>query len=128
MKTPNPIHRARNGGSTLLEVLFVGFVAIILMLVLHVIFPLSRPNPTSRITLSLNDAKQIMTALKMYAGDHDGNFPTTKVDGTTLHPGDFSNRAFENLMPKYSPTKKLFFNKTSAWCRSPAKETPADSY
>ena len=127
MKTPNPIHPTRNG-STLMEVLFVGFVAVILMLLFNALPIFSRTAPKGRMTDSVSNAKQIMTALKMYAGDNDGKYPFTRVDGTPLGPGDFSNRAFEHLMPKYSSTKKLFFNKTSAWCRNPAGDRSGDSY
>jgi len=126
MKTPNPIHQRRSAGLTIVEVLVGIIVVVVLLGFLLPVF--SRPCAKGRMTDSLNNAKQIGTALKMYAGDHDGRFPFARLDDTPLGPSDASNRALENLMPKYSTTKKLFFNKTSAWCAKPAVDTSADSY
>jgi hypothetical protein len=63
----------------------------------------------------------------MYAADHEGRFPFARLDGKPLGPSDASNRALEQLMPKYSTTKKIFPNKPSAWCRNPAEDSAADA-
>lgn len=118
MKTHLPNHHSRSAGLTLIELLVV--IAVIVLLV-----GLSMPiftTPTcvkGRITDSLSNGKQVALALIMYAEDHDGRFPSTRADGKPCEAGDFSNQAFEQLMPKYSSSKLIFRNKASAWCKSP---------
>ena len=126
MKTPNPILCARNAGFTRKELFFAIFVVVVFVGLGP--FVLSSAKKKGRMTDSLNIAKSIETALKMYAGNADGRFPFARLDGTPLGPNDSSNRALENLMPKYDTFKNLFFNKASAWCRSPAVDTSADLY
>lgn len=126
MKTPHRIHHTRRAGMTLLEVIVVIIVVAVL---LGFIFPVfAKPAKKGRLTDSLSNAKQIGTALKMYAGDHEGRFPFARLDGKPLGPSDTSNRALENLMGKYSSSKKIFPNKGSAWCRNPAEDSAADAY
>jgi prepilin-type N-terminal cleavage/methylation domain-containing protein len=60
---------------------------------------------------ALNGARNVAMALKLYASDHDGNFP----------PGDKAIDAFNTLMPAdagsagYIKDKKSFIVKGSAW-------------
>ena len=125
MKTPNPIHRDRHAGFTRTELFFA--IVVVLVLVCFAIPVFRSFEPVRRPFLSLGCGKHIGTAMKYFAGDHEGKFPSTKLDGTPLGSADFSNRAFEQFLPKYS-SKKLFFNKLSAWCRNPAKDkTAADA-
>ena len=117
-KLPRPENR---GGFTLIELLVV--ISIIAILAGFAMPVFSNAQKTGRVTDTLNNAKQISTALKMYAGDHDGNYPYYKpvVDGAiataTQEPATFSNEVFEALMPRYSSSKVIFANKNSAWCK-----------
>jgi len=124
MKTSNPVPHARNAGLTRTQLLCaIVVVSVIVALAMPVFREASRKG---RITHSLCAAKQIGTALKMYAGDNEGRFPPAQTDGAVPRgSGDYSNRALERLMPKYSTSKRIFFNKESAWCRNPAKDTAA---
>lgn len=122
MKTSVPLRSSRSAGLTLVELLVV--IAIIVVLV-----SLTGPWCTisaqkkGRLTDSLSNCKQINLALRMYAGDHDGKFPALRADGQPFASGDFSNRAFEQLMPTYSTSKKIFINKASAWCKDAAPDS-----
>jgi hypothetical protein len=60
----------------------------------------------------LHKAKGIYLALKMYAGDHDGKFPSMRPDGS---PITTANQAYRTLIPKYVQTEKIFYIKDSAW-------------
>ncbi len=108
---------------TLTQVFVVSSILVVLAVL--TIPVLRDANKKGRITTSSCAAKQIGTAMKMYAGDNNGKFPFARADGALLGRGDFSNRAFECLMPKYFTSKLLFFNKQSAWCRNPARDTTA---
>ena len=121
MKKTLPIRHSASTGLTLIE-LFV-LVAIIVVLVGFLIPPCgSRIGNKGRRTDSLSNAKQVAVALRMYAEDHGGNFPSTRIDGKPFAHGDFSNQAFEQVMPKYCTNKKLFRNNASAWCKEPATD------
>ena len=126
MKAPNLIHHPRSAGLTRTELLCLVFILVVLAGFCPCTF--SRAGKKGLMVDSLNNAKQIGTALMMFSGDHDGRFPFARLDGTAPGPGDSSNRALENLMPKYSSTKLIFSNKASAWCRNPVANTTADSH
>ena len=116
-KLPRPENR---GGFTLIELLVV--ISIIAILAGFAMPVFSNAQKNGRVTDTLNNAKQISTALKMYAGDHDGNYPYYKAqtDGaatTTQEPATNSSEAFESLMPRYSSSKVIFGNKNSPWCK-----------
>ena len=118
MKTPRFTDAARTQGFTLIELLVV--ISIIAILAGFALPVFTSAQKKGRITDSLSNVKQVNLALRMYAGDNDGTFPNTTVPvgaapGTDLK-GKSSNEAFENLMPKYTTTKKIFQNKNSAWC------------
>ena len=122
---PQRSARARTQGFTLIELLVV--ISIIAILAGFALPVFTSAQKKGRITDSLSNCKQVNLALRMYAGDNDGIFPNTTATvggtaGTALKDGDFSNRAFENLMPKYSTSKKIFGNKASAYCKSPATD------
>ena len=125
MKIQNPRKGARTQGFTLIELLVV--ISIIAILAGFALPVFTSAQKKGRITDSLSNCKQVNLALRMYSGDNDGNFPATPVSkgnqaaGSTesaFKTGDHSNRAFENLMPKYTTSKKIFANKGSAYCKS----------
>jgi prepilin-type N-terminal cleavage/methylation domain-containing protein len=124
MKTTRIIRSLRSLGFTLIELLVV--IAIIAILAGFALPVFSNAQKRGRLTDQLSNAKQVNLALKMYAGDNGGAFPATKTDGSTaLASADKSNDAFNNLIPKYSSSKKIFLNKSSAWCKTPAADTTA---
>jgi prepilin-type N-terminal cleavage/methylation domain-containing protein len=102
---------------TLVELLVV--IAIIGILA-SAAFPAFRAvRVTARQSAALGHAKQIGTALVLFAGDHDGNFPM-HYDPATLAP-DFSqgppnaNAAYRQLIPRYIPTETVFYVPQSRW-------------
>jgi prepilin-type N-terminal cleavage/methylation domain-containing protein len=125
MKTPRITLRS---GFTLIELLVViSIIAILAGLAMPVFTSAMKKG---RITESVSNCKQIVTSLRMYSGANDGNYPTTTLpatgstEGTALAAGDFSNKAFENIMP-YAQNKKVFANKASAYCKTPTADTTA---
>lgn len=126
MKTHLPNHHSRRAGLTLIELLVI--VAVVVVLVGFLLPVFTHPCEKGPITDSLSNAKQINLALRMYAGDHNGKFPV-RADGKPFATGDFSNQAFEQVMPKYCTSKKIFMNKASAWCKDPAVDSgQADAF
>jgi prepilin-type N-terminal cleavage/methylation domain-containing protein len=126
MKTTQNIRSLGSQGFTLIELLVV--IAIIAILAGFALPVFTAAQKKGRMTDSMSNAKQIGTALRMYAGDHDAAFPATETDGTMpLTAASFSNRAYENLMPKYSTSKKIFPNRASAYCRTPVAESSANA-
>lgn len=73
-------------------------------------------------TKTLAQAKQIGLALKLYAGDNDGNFPSKQLDPTTGQPGNTdianSNEGFRLLFPQYLNQEKIFWVGKSKWCKA----------
>ena len=67
---------------------------------------------------SLNNAKGIYLALKMYAGDHDGRFPDAAEN---------ANEAYRQLVPAYIPSTKTFQVRGSAWTPSASANFKQDS-
>ena len=116
MKTPRLTNGARTEGFTLIELLVV--ISIIAILAGFAMPVFSNAQKNGRITDTLNNAKQTSTALKMYAGDHDGTYPMYTNPDDTSTVVTTANAAFELLMPRYSSSKAIFANKNSAWCKS----------
>ena len=119
------LHRA----FTLIELLVV--MAIIGILAGFLVPAMQGAALTGRQTNAMNNARQIGLALRMYAGDNDGQYPATTVPvgstpGTPLAQGSYSNDAFNNLMPKYTTSKKIFINKNSAYCKTATADTAGD--
>ena len=134
MKIPNLRNLrkdSRTQGFTLIELLVV--ISIIAILAGFALPVFASAQKKGRITDSLSNCKQINLALRLYSTDNDGIFPNTTVaagatPGTALAPGDKSNKAFENLMPKYTTSKKIFSNKASAYCKgAPTSTAVADA-
>lgn len=76
-------------------------------------------------TKALSNAKQIGTALKLYAVDNNGVYPSYTLkdgkQGTT--PVSDSNTAFAQLVPDYIPSEDIFWLTKSKWC----SVTPPDN-
>lgn len=112
----NGIH-GRRAGMTLVELLVV--VAILAVLVL-----LFQPYTGPRVgtkglqTKALYNAKQVGLALRLYAGDHNGLYPSQTLSGgkptSALVPD--SNTAFAQLFPTYVQSESIFWVPQSAWC------------
>lgn len=127
MKTSIPLRSSRSAGFTFIELLVVIAISVVLVgLILPARNCGCRKGPFAD---SLSNCKQVTLALRMYAGDHDGKYPWLQADGKPFAPGDPSNRAFEQLMPKYCSSKKIFIQKVSAWCKDAAPDTgQADAF
>ena len=89
-------------------------------------------------TKALSNAKQIATALKLYAIDNSGQFPSytlmnqTPTSSTVM----YSNTAFAQLIPDYVPTEDIFWLAKSANCNptgaddvidNPPQDTPVQT-
>jgi prepilin-type N-terminal cleavage/methylation domain-containing protein len=70
-----------------------------------------------RMTEQMSNGRGIGTAMKNYASDHSGQYPTYKDPDDAASIVNNSNDAFELLLKGYLDDKKVFFNKSSAWCR-----------
>ncbi len=66
-------------------------------------------------TKSLAQAKQIGLALKLYASDHDGDYPRAGLPAMLGATVNDSNAAFAVLFPTYVQNETLFGNKLSAY-------------
>jgi prepilin-type N-terminal cleavage/methylation domain-containing protein len=70
-------------------------------------------------TKALSNAKQIGTALRLFAVDNNGVYPSYelklgKPDSTK--PVSDSNTAFAQLIPDYIPNESIFWLSKSKWC------------
>jgi len=95
-----------SAGFTLIELLVV--IAIIALLAGIALPVYTQVQERGAQTKDLSNAKQIGLALKLYAGDNDGNFPVVAAAGT-------ANEAFAKLVPQYVPTEKIFYLAKSRW-------------
>lgn len=109
---------SREGGFTLIELLVV--IAIIAILASIALPVFSSVQERGKQTKDMSNAKQIATACKVYAGDHDGKFPNQ--NGQVSPPvdlvfgaGNTSNQAFASLVPEYISQEKIFYLAGSAW-------------
>ena len=80
-------------------------------------------------TKALSNAKQIATALKLYAIDNSGQFPSyTLMNGTpTSSPVMDSNTAFAQLIPDYVPSEDIFWLAKSAYCNPTGADDVIDN-
>lgn len=70
-------------------------------------------------TKALSNAKQIGTALRLYAVDNNGVYPSYALtDGKPIstNPVTTSNAAFAQLIPDYVPNEDIFWLSKSKWC------------
>jgi prepilin-type N-terminal cleavage/methylation domain-containing protein len=103
---------------TLIELLVV--IAIIAILASIALPVFSSVQERGKQTKDMSNAKQIATACKVFAGDHDGKFPyqNGQVDpptDITVGGGNNSNQAFASLVPDYISQEKVFYLAGSAW-------------
>jgi prepilin-type N-terminal cleavage/methylation domain-containing protein len=118
-KTSSAPHAAvasREGGFTLIELLVV--IAIIAILASIALPVFSTVQERGKQTKDMSNAKQIATACKVFAGDHDGKFPYQ--NGQVEPPVDIAaggnaNQAFASLVPNYIGQEKIFYLGGSAW-------------
>jgi prepilin-type N-terminal cleavage/methylation domain-containing protein len=77
-------------------------------------------------TKALSNAKQIGTALRLFAVDNNGTYPSYTLDATTLKPSNMqvatSNEAFAQLIPDYLANEDIFWLTKSPTCNP----TPPD--
>jgi hypothetical protein len=85
--------------------------AFLLLIVLAVYAP-PHGFPELKNYRDLSNAKQIYLGLKIYAGDHDGKFPSALPDGS---PITTANQAYRLLVPDYIPKETIFYSEGSAW-------------
>ena len=70
-------------------------------------------------TKVLANAKQIGLAMKLFAGDHEGKFPSiVNEDSGGNSPIADANAAFANLIPQYVPNERIFYVKNCAFTPS----------
>ncbi len=112
---------------TLIELLVV--ISIIAILAGFALPVFTRAQKSGRLSNSLNNANQISKALKMYAMDNNGNYPTYKEPEEQTGLVATSNDGLELLMPKYSTSKAIFAEKNSAWCKGQqSSDTGTEQY
>jgi prepilin-type N-terminal cleavage/methylation domain-containing protein len=113
-----PKQRERVSAFTLIELLVV--IAIIAILASIALPVFSSVQERGKQTKDMSNAKQIATACKVYAGDHDGRYPyqNGQVDppvDITVGGGNNANQAFATLIPDYVSQEKIFYLGGSAW-------------
>jgi prepilin-type N-terminal cleavage/methylation domain-containing protein len=118
MKTSR-IHQA----FTLIELLVV--IAIIALLASIALPAFSAAQEKALQVKCLAQAKGIFPALKMFAGDHNGSYPSManeddSTTGTSGTPAKDANEAFANLIPTYLSSESPFGNPASRWCKNAA--------
>jgi prepilin-type N-terminal cleavage/methylation domain-containing protein len=125
-----PKQRERVSAFTLIELLVV--IAIIAILASIALPVFSTVQERGKQTKDMSNAKQIATACKVFAGDHDGKFPYQ--DGRTDPPTDLtfatagastSNNVFASLIPDYLGQEKIFYLGGSAWSPTVPDENTA---
>ncbi len=108
---------------TLIELLVVISIIAILAGIALPVF--SQVQVKGAQTKALSNAKQIGLACRLYADDHNGNYPTYKLDNNdkeTANKVSDSNEAFGNLIPDYVQTEQIFFVPKSAFTKVPPDE------
>ena len=79
-------------------------------------------------TKALSQAKQIGLALKLFAGDHDDNYPRVGLPAMLGSKVENSNEAFAALFPTYVQNETIFANKLSAYQTRPSDNVIDGSY
>jgi prepilin-type N-terminal cleavage/methylation domain-containing protein len=118
---------------TLIELLVV--IAIIAILASIALPVFSSVQERGKQTKDLSNGKQIALALKQFALDNNGTFPTRKYgtgipasdynSATPLAAGDTSNDAFRWLLPTYLTSEDIFVVGGSKW--SPSADNKLDA-
>jgi prepilin-type N-terminal cleavage/methylation domain-containing protein len=107
----------RNKAFTLIELLVV--IAIIALLASIAVPVYGTATERGQRTKALAQAKGIYPALKMFAMDHNGAFPSAKDQDESSGGGQLqdANDAFANLIPGYLSNESPFGNPASAWSK-----------
>lgn len=103
-------------GFTLIELLVV--IAIIAVLAGIALPVFTSVQTKGAQTKALSNGKQIGLALRLYAGDNNGIYPSFTVDanGPTTTAVSSSNDAFCQLFPNYVKSEAIFWLSKSKWC------------
>jgi type II secretory pathway pseudopilin PulG len=116
LASPSASRRHSRAGLTLFELIFLLGVLAVLAAVALPVMKSTQAKGTK--VKELSNAKQIALALRLYAADNDGNYPTY-----TLHDGKptkkvvpDSNTAFAQLFPTYVEEETIFWMSKSAFC------------
>lgn len=116
---------AHAAGFTLIELLVVITIIIILAGLAVGVVPqaLERANQVQ----CLANVRQVNLALRLFADDHDGNYPVNgPVGGSDFTPGTSAattaNEAFRTLFPTYTKQEKIFYVGKSKWCNASAPD------
>lgn len=115
----------RQTGDSLVEVIVA--VVIILILVSIALPAFTATAVKSHETQAMSNAKQIGFACKSFSTDNDGNYPNYVVINGTLSKtqiSDSSNSAFNQLIPTYLATLKVFYQPGSP--ETPGIQVPPD--
>jgi Tfp pilus assembly protein PilE len=119
--------RAAESAMTLAEVIvMIAAIAIFAFLSLPTY---QNMNVKGARTKALSSAKQVALALRLYADDNGGNFPSfTLHDGKpTTTPVPDSNTAFAQLFPAYVQEESVFWVKNSAFCSATQPDEVQDN-
>jgi prepilin-type N-terminal cleavage/methylation domain-containing protein len=110
---------SKTNAFTLIELLVVISIIAILAGIALPVF--SQVQVKGAQTKALSNAKQIATALKLYAIDNSGQFPSYDLKAgvpDTTSQVKSSNDAFSQLIPDYVPQEDIFWLAKSQWCAS----------
>jgi prepilin-type N-terminal cleavage/methylation domain-containing protein len=116
---------------TLIELLVV--ITIIAILASIALPAFTSVQQKGKQTKALSNGKQIALALRLFAGDHDGTYPSYLVDAngnaTTTPPTNVgsSNDAFCQLFPTYLKSEAIFYVGGSPWCSANAPDEVQDA-
>jgi prepilin-type N-terminal cleavage/methylation domain-containing protein len=110
-------HNPRSRAFTLIELLVV--IAIIALLASIAVPVYGTAQTRGAQTKALAQAKGIYPALKMFAMDHNGAYPSAKEQDEPSGGGPLgdANDAFANLIPGYLSNESPFGNNVSAWSK-----------
>ncbi|MBV9657689.1 MAG: type II secretion system protein [Verrucomicrobia bacterium] len=127
MKTRLPsAARSTAAGFTLIELLVV--ITIIILLAGLAVGVVPQALEKANQVQCLSNARQVNLALRLFADDHDGNFPVNAANGGSdftpkdASPASSSNDAFKTLFPAYAKQEKLFYVGKSKWCNTSAPD------
>src|SRR6202453_2193097 len=102
---------------------FTIFELLLLLMILAILAGIALPvfasvQKKGMQTKALSNAKQIALALRLYASDNNGIYPSYQLSNGV--PGSAvvndSNTAFAQLFPTYVQTEDIFWLTKSAWC------------
>jgi prepilin-type N-terminal cleavage/methylation domain-containing protein len=108
---------SRHHAFTLIELLVV--IAIIALLASIAIPVYGQAQEKAARIKCLSQARGIYPALKMFAGDHNGSYPSMPDEDSGTTTGGIlkdANEAFANLIPTYISSERPFGN-NSKWCK-----------